>query len=239
MWIDLREILLYLVLFLSNGMQTITGFAGTLLAMPPSIKLIGANQARALLSVVAQVNCLLIVIYNFKSINWKEFWKMLVLMVVGMVLGAWIYTDFPIHELLLFYGILIISIALKRMFFRKKMVIPKAGMLLIILAAGIIHGMFLSGGALLVVYAASVLKEKDEFRSTIALLWVVLGCYVTGKEYTIGDYTSNVLFLTTIGIVFALAGTWVGMVLVKKVKQELFEEITNVLLLISGILAIV
>lgn len=34
--------------------------------------------------------------------------------------------------------------------------------------------MFVSGGALLVVYAAQVLKEKEEFRATLAPVWVVL-----------------------------------------------------------------
>ena len=45
-------------------------------------------------------------------------------------------------------------------------------MICILLAAGMIHGMFVSGGALLVVYATLVLKDKEEFRATVALIWV-------------------------------------------------------------------
>ena len=53
-------------------------------------------------------------------------------------------------------------------------------MLFVIFAAGIIHGMFVSGGALLVIYAAGALKDKEEFRATIALIWLTIGCYITG-----------------------------------------------------------
>lgn len=41
----------------------------------------------------------------------------------------------------------------------------------------IIHGMFVSGGALLVIYATQVLKEKEEFRATVAPVWVVLNFF--------------------------------------------------------------
>ena len=60
-----------------------------------------------------------------------------------------------------------------------------AGMLLVILAAGVVHGMFVSGGALLVIYASGALKEKEEFRATMAMLWVPIGCYLTGNQISV------------------------------------------------------
>lgn len=37
----MKELLFLLVLFVSNVIQAITGFAGTVLAMPPSVYLLG------------------------------------------------------------------------------------------------------------------------------------------------------------------------------------------------------
>ena len=43
MTITWREILVFLILFAANLIQAITGFAGTLLGMPPTIQLIGVE----------------------------------------------------------------------------------------------------------------------------------------------------------------------------------------------------
>ena len=86
-----REILFFLILFGANLIQAITGFAGTLLAMPPSMQLLGVDEAKSVLAVLDQLSCLLIVLTGFRHINWKEFGKMAVLMVVGMFAGMKIF----------------------------------------------------------------------------------------------------------------------------------------------------
>ena len=181
MMITWREILFFLILFGANLIQAITGFAGTLLAMPPSMQLLGVDEAKSVLAVLDQLSCLLIVLTGFKHINWKEFGKMAVLMVLGMFAGMKIFEAFPIQQLLTLYGIMILCIAFWKLFGQrlvKKRTLPKtsdfeqiekksylrsAGMLCVILAAGVIHGMFVSGGALLVIYASSVLKKSKSF----------------------------------------------------------------------------
>lgn len=239
MWEELRDILVFIILFFANLLQAITGFAGTLIAMPPVIRLIGVDEAKALLNAIAQISSLMIVCTGFRKINWKEFSKMFVLMAVGMLIGIKIFEVLPLNGLLIFYGILIIIIALEKMFVHKELRLPKAVMLLVILAAGIIHGMFVSGGALLVIYAASVLKEKEEFRSTIALIWLTIGCYITGVQVQAGHFNDHVLFLLAVGIVPVFVGTWIGTKLLRKIRQDVFMKITYVLLLLSGIMAIV
>ena len=50
-----RDALFLVVLFVANTVQAITGFAGTVLAMPFSILLIGANEAKVVLGIMALV----------------------------------------------------------------------------------------------------------------------------------------------------------------------------------------
>lgn len=162
-------------------------------------------------------------------------------MVCGMVLGIWIYNRFPLNQLLIFYGVMIMIIALKKMFIKEKKekTIPIWAGILILLAAGIIHGMFVSGGALLVIYAAAVLKDKQEFRATVALIWVTTGCYITGTQVVTGNFNSHVIWLLLIGIIPVFAGTVIGTKLVKIIPQEIFMKLTYILLLLSGIMAII
>lgn len=234
-----KEILVFLILFGANLLQAITGFAGTLISMPPTMKLIGVDEAKALLNAIAQVSSLMIVITGFRHINWKEFFKMFVLMAAGMVVGMKIFEVFPMQQLLTFYGIMIIVIALDKLFVKKQLRLPAVLMLFVIFAAGIIHGMFVSGGALLVIYAAGALKDKEEFRATIALIWLTIGCYITGIQFQAGHFNSHVWFLLIAGIIPVFAGTWIGTKLVKKLPQEIFMKMTYILLLLSGVMAIV
>ena len=305
MTISWKELLVFLILFAANMIQAITGFAGTLLGMPPTIQLIGVDEAKSVLAILDQLSCLLIVLTGFRHINWKEFAKMAVLMVAGMFIGMKLFEVFPIQQLLTLYGVMILCIAIwklfgqnlaRRLFPQKAAPQPGgfggaaqdtmpqsggsvgaaqgsmpqpggsvgaaaaqdtmpqsgglgdskgkppvyfAGMMLVILAAGVIHGMFVSGGALLVIYASTALKEKEEFRATMAMLWVTIGCYLTGNQIQAGHFNSHVIFLCAAGTIPLFAGIFIGTKLVKKIKQETFLKLTYVLLIVSGVLAIV
>lgn len=238
---DIKDLIVFLILFGANLLQAITGFAGTLISMPPTIKLIGADEAKALLNAIAQISSLMIVCSGFKHINWKEFGRIFVCMIIGMTVGVWIYSHFPLRQLLVAYGIMIICIALKKLFIKggSQKQMSAWFMICILLAAGVIHGMFVSGGALLVVYAAMVLKDKEEFRATVALIWVTTGFYITVPQALSGGFDAHVLSLLVVGIIPVFAGTFIGTCLVKKIPQDIFMKITYVLLLLSGIMAIV
>ena len=237
----IKDLIVFLILFGANLLQAITGFAGTLISMPPTIKLIGADEAKALLNSIAQISSLMIVCTGFKHINWKEFGKIFVCMIIGMTAGVWIYSHFPLKQLLVAYGIMIIVIALKKLISKNdnKKELPQWFMICILLAAGMIHGMFVSGGALLVVYATLVLKDKEEFRATVALIWVTTGFYITIPQALAGGFNSHVLSLLIVGVIPVFAGTFIGTKMVKKISQDVFMNITYILLLLSGIMAIV
>ncbi len=260
---NIKDLIVFIILFGANLLQAITGFAGTLISMPPTIKLIGVGEAKALLNAIAQISSLMIVCTGFKYINWKEFAKMFICMIIGMAAGIKIFEIFPLHQLLILYGIMIIAIAIKKLLFShtskaasqndmlaehdnsnsinspKKASLPQWFMLIILLAAGIIHGMFVSGGALLVVYAAAVLKDKEEFRATIAMIWLTTGCYMTGTQIMLGNFNTHVIMLLIVGVVPVFVGTFIGTKLVKKIPQDVFMKLTYVLLLLSGAMAIV
>lgn len=254
-----NELLVFPILFFANLIQAITGFAGTLLSMPPTMQLIGVGEAKTLLAAIDQISCLLIVLTGWRAINWKEFGKMAVLMVAGMFAGMKIFEAFPAEQLLTFYGLMILVIALWRLFgsAAKARLCPGSGqndsapqkppfgragkvvMPLVILAAGVIHGMFVSGGALLVIYASSALKDKEEFRATMAMLWVTIGCYITATQLRSGYFDQKLLCMLGIGLIPVFAGIWIGTKLVKRIRQETFMKLTYVLLILSGILAMV
>ena len=75
------------------------------------------------------------------------------------------------------------------------------GLWAVLLGAGVVHGMFVSGGALLVVYAAATFRDKEVFRSTLAAVWVILNGLLMGKDFFSGVYDGDVVFLTAVSVV--------------------------------------
>ena len=80
----MKEFIFLIVLFIANIIQAITGFAGTVLAMPASMFLLGIDDAKVVLNVMALISGLLIAISSYKSINKKELLKICTIMIIGM-----------------------------------------------------------------------------------------------------------------------------------------------------------
>lgn len=231
----LNEVIFVIIVFLSNIIQAITGFAGTMLAMPSAILLVGINEAKAVLNVMGLLASLWITIKYVKLINKKEFIKITILMFIGMIIGIFLFKRIQTEHLLTIYGILIIAIAVKNLITEKKLKVPSLLMISVILLAGIIHGMFISGGALLVIYASVKFKEKSIFRATLAPVWVILNSYLFVNHINQGLFTSRIVILTLISIIPLGIGIYLGNIYHHRINQNLFMKMTYVLLFFSGI----
>lgn len=231
----LKDLLFLLVLFLTNIVQGITGFAGTVLAMPPSILLQGINIAKPILNVLGLFVAIWITIISYKSLNKKEFFKIMLIMFLGLIAGNYIYSIIPVPLLLKIYAIFIIGISIKGLFVKKEANISEIILIIILIIAGIMHGMFVSGGPLLIIYATNKLKDKTEFRATVSCVWIILNSYLAYSHYTENLFTSDVISKLLWSIIPVIIGVIIGNILHKKMSQKLFLLITYILLIISGI----
>ena len=80
-----RISLFLLIIMIANAVQAITGFAGTLIAMPPSMMLIGVDEAKVVLNLIAVVTCAGIAILNKKNIRKDILKKVILYMGIGML----------------------------------------------------------------------------------------------------------------------------------------------------------
>ncbi|MCI5801132.1 MAG: sulfite exporter TauE/SafE family protein [Oscillospiraceae bacterium] len=229
-----RSLFFFVILFLANVIQAITGFAGTLLAMPFSIRLLGAEEAKTLLNFFTMLACLGVAVQGRRHIRWGELGKILLGMSLGMAAGIWAYRAFPLGILLKGYGLLIIAVTVRNMVRPGGARMPAPVMWLVLFLAGVIHGMFVSGGALLVIYAAVKLPDKDEFRATVASVWVALNGFLAFSYGWEGSYTPQTLWTLALGLVPLALALWTGARLYSKVDQIRFTKLNNILLLLSG-----
>lgn len=240
----LKNILFLLVVFLTNVIQGITGFAGTMLAMPPSVMLVGFEQAKPILNALGLLSGIYIVLQKRKSVNKKEFLKIIAVMSVGIIGGIALRSLFADKASLLYaiLGVIVILTALSgiyKSFFKKGVQGARHGKavsFLLLASAGVTHGMFVCGGPLLVSYMTGKVNDKDEFRATLSACWIVLNGIILFDDVRSGLWNSDLLLLFGISVVLLFAAMFVGSILVKKMSREVFMKVTYVLLIVSGIM---
>ena len=226
------QLIYLLIIFLTNIVQVISGFAGTMLAMPFSVRIIGFEQSRFILNLLGLLASIYIVINNIRNVDFKKTIKIIVIMFLGIIVSRFLNKNIQFDILMKLYGLLIIGVAIYQ-FVGKDININNFQGILILFISGVIHGLFVSGGALLVIYASNVFKSKDEFRSNLSLVWVFLNTILLIsmiQENIIIDYGLTLKSIIAMIIAFVV-GNWI----LPKIDLKLFKKIANVLLLITGL----
>lgn len=293
----MSEILFYLIVFLTNIIQGITGFAGTVLAMPFSIRLVGYAVAKPVLNLLGLIAGAYVVIGGYKNVNRKQLKRVALFMAIGILFGILVKHVFAGYEKIMYIllGVFVIAIGLRgflRFFLERrkkknglkteekpklpqeaeslqeeslqkakslqKVDSPQAGGKLqavspmqgtkpmqvadklklssgvLLLLAGIVHGIFVSGGPLIIGYLTDHTSSKEEFRRTVSAVWVILNGIVFFSDITSGYYTLNTIRIQAISIPFLFLGMLVGGWLFKRMNQKVFLLLTYFLLIVAG-----
>lgn len=276
----------FLVILLSNIIQGITGFAGTILAMPPSLMLVGYDTAKPVLNVLGLLSGIYVFAGHRKHVCWGELKKIVAVMAAGIVGGIFLKGFFAGRERALYalLGLFVVCLSLQGLhkLWRdwlgtqedaaaavevaaeakaaagaktaevkaaagakaaeakaaaegKASGLDKAGLYLLLGLAGIVHGIFVSGGPLLIGYLTKRIQDKVSFRATISTVWVVLNTIILLDDIRSGLWNPELVKIQVASIPFLLAGMAVGSRLYAKMSQRLFMLITYVLLFVSGI----
>ena len=229
------------VVFLSNIIQCVTGFAGTVLAMPFSVMLVGLDTARPILNVMGIAASVGVVVKNRRAIDRKEFLTILGVTLPGMLLGAFLKNRLAAYGSMLFriLGVLVILFALLNFasFLLKKDFAEKSKALgfAFLIAGGVTHGLFVCGGPLIVSYAAVKLKETDAFRATLSAVWIVLNTILMVTDAVSGSFNGEILILTAVCLAVLFGAILIGNRVAQKMSKKAFLLLTYALMVISGV----
>lgn len=244
----LREIAFYLVILVCNIIHGITGFAGTILAMPPGLMLVGYDVAKPILNVLAILSGFYVLFGNIRNVDWKELARVVIIMTLGILGAVYIRHFFVGRESFLYrlLGIFVILLAISGFRGLRKQKEDNAGGAIegqkpgvknyaVLVLAGLIHGLFVSGGPLLVGYLTRQIKSTDRFRATISTIWVFLNTLILISDIRTGLWTPSTIKVGILSVPFLLAGMYIGSRLYKIMSRMFFMRLTYILLLISGI----
>lgn len=235
------KIVFLIIIFLSNIIQCITGFAGTVLAMPFSVMTVGYDVAKPVLNVLGIAASVYIVAKDIKYVRKKEFAKVTAVMLVGIVTGSFLSKAVGGQAGLLYkiLGSVVIAFAVinaYRFYAEKEdKKYPAVVSALLLIASGIVHGMFVCGGPLLVTYLGGVIKDKREFRATVSSVWIVLNTIIMLGDIKSGYFNADLLVMLAVSLIVLVAALIVGNLIYKKMSRNVFLQLTYALMLISGI----
>ena len=230
----MRELLFVLIQVVANIIQAITGFAGGPIAIPPSMALVGVGNAKAAITMLLWFVTMIVTIQNLKYIHLKQLGIMLAFMIAGMIPGVWLFDRLPTKALMIIYGVIVVLIGLDKLFRTNSQELKKPWNYVALLFAGVMQGMFTSGGPFLALYATTAMKDKKEFRATVSSIWAVLNIYLMFNMFRSGMYTGYVLKLTGFSMIPVFAAIWIGNRINHRIDQKTFLKLVYVLLMISG-----
>ena len=255
----ISELLFYLVVLLTHVIQGITGFAGTILAMPFSLKLVGMDVAVPVLNMLGLVSGIYVTAGSHKHIVRGKLKRILLVMGSCVLLGLALRSLLSGRPQLLYYilGCVILAIAVHGIYGMLKgrkqadsgaenaaagnsaagaeTPREKAVSLLMLAAAGLVHGMFVCGGPLLIAYLTQRVKNKENFRATISVVWIFLNGVIFLTQIFAGQWNAELWLVQLKSLPFFFGGMFIGSRLYKHMSQRFFIALTYALLLIAGL----
>ena len=227
-------VLFLLILFAAFTIQSLTGFGGPLIAMPLSIPAVGVDLAKPVITLCAWASAGVIAWKNRKDIVWRELFKMSGTMLVFMAAGLWLFRTVQMQFLQAIYGIVVLCIGLKKLFLPSEKAMPRWMVLLSICLAGVMQGMFVSGGSFLVIYAVSGIPEKQQFRATLSGVWAFVNIFLLATYFLDGSFTAEVVRTSALALLPLSAAVVCGSLLAGKLNQKAFLKAAYILLTVSG-----
>ena len=217
--------------------------------MPPGLMLVGYDVAKPVLNLLGILAGIYVFLTQKKHVNWKELRKVVLIMAVGIFGGFFLKHLLTGYDTVLYkaLGIFVILLAVQGYWnsVHRKNGEEKAASagkkeevksIALLVSSGIVHGMFVSGGPLLIGYLSKAIKEKTSFRATISTIWIILNTIILIQDIHTGLWTTKLLVTQVISTPFMIVGMIIGSVLVKRMSQEVFMKLTYILLFLSGVL---
>lgn len=234
-----------IVITITHALEAVTGFGCTVLSLPFVTALLGMNEGVVLLTVLGWLIALYFVVINWSKIDWRQYLIITVIAGLGLPLGRSLSHSLPIPTLKVILACFIIFAATLQ-FIRatrpaaeggRKLPLPALASFLFL--GGIVHGVFSSGGPLIVLYATRTLPDKGKFRATLCLLWTTLNPMIMLDFARQGRF--DAVFATRLGLMlpFLVVGIILGDIIHNRVNPVLFRKTVFMALLAVGVVMLV
>lgn len=234
-------LILSVIVVLAYAAQTAAGFGATVLAVTLGSFLMPIESLVPLLVPLSLAQTLWIGWRHRQQVDTAYlFSRILPLMGIGMLIGFSMLSDLGSASLKLFFAVMILGLSVRELVAIQRGRAGGAGSaaaeVSALLCAGVIHGIFATGGPLLVYAASRRAMEKGTFRSTLIVVWLPLNAVLCAQLIATDRLTTAQA--PTIGLLLLTLplGVWLGERIHAGVDEERFRKMVFSLLLAAALI---
>lgn len=228
-------LLLGIAIFIGFFVQTVVGFAGSLVALPILLLGLKLPDAIAFISIFYLFSSTFLVYKEWKNIDKNVISKLTLASVIGVVLGIGVLTFGKPAVLQKSLGVFILLYVGYVVIGKTQFNLGNKTSIFFGVLGGFFSGVFSTGGPLYVIAVKNTVEEVKIFRATmigvLALVTAVrIPSLAIGGVLNAGHVKMSLIILP----VFLLA-QFLGGRLFLKINEELFKKVLLVLLCLSGV----
>jgi uncharacterized membrane protein YfcA len=168
----------------------------------------------------------------------RRFWPLLVMLPLGVAVGAWFLTSISEGALLVTIGLFVVTFVLLTVLGITFDIPPRAERpvsFVLGFAAGILGALTAANGPIFVMYLVSLKVDRTQFRAALGMLFLVSGAFLAIGFFSVGVLTPARLVLAVVCMPVALAGMWAGNRLGARLGGTAFRKVVLAALFILGV----
>lgn len=234
---EIEIILTLLIISLAFFGESVFGFGGGLIAIPPLSLVLGVKDAVTLV-LVFQFLMGVLIFKNYKFIDWNTARPMTYTLVVGVTIGTLLLSGLSTVFLQMFLAIIIILFLIKSEFFgsmtlgkgRNNLFASTAG-----LGGGLLQGLIGAGGPVLTMYTSAAINKKLFIRATLIYLFFIPNVIRMIISVPQQLFSTQIVQLSLLALPFFVIAIYFGQRNHHKISEQHYRLTINVVLAFSAV----
>ena len=232
----------FILTIIASFIQRVSGFGfGIFVMMFFPFFLPSYGDSVMLSGLLAGSTALMIAVRNWHYIRWKLMGRVVLFNVIASFLATEYMRSLGNDTMKQCLGVMLILIALYFLFnegkisriFKSKLAQITIGSL-----SGVMGGMFAMPGPPLVLYCISTIVDKREYVTTLQAFSVVINLCYTLIRFKVGFYSEDTWLWWLVGLVGAVIGSTLGGRCFEHISNRTLKYIVYVMMIVSGVVAI-
>ncbi|MEO8773600.1 MAG: sulfite exporter TauE/SafE family protein [Gelidibacter sp.] len=225
-------------IFVGFYVQTVVGFAGSLMALPILLFKMELPDAIAYISIFYLFSSVFLITKEWRNIDRNTIFQLAMASVVGVVLGTVVLMYSKPMVLKRALGLFILVYVAYVLFGKGKIKLHKGGVLSFGVLAGFFSGLFSTGGPLYAICVENTVKDVKVFRATMIGVFGLVTIARVPALAVSGLLHVGHLKMTLLVLPIFLLAQFLGKRTFMKIEERLFKRSLMLLLCVSGVIMI-
>ncbi|WHH58575.1 sulfite exporter TauE/SafE family protein [Petroclostridium sp. X23] len=231
----------FLIFLLGSVIQGIAGFGLAIFAMPLLPFIMPLKTAAVLVVFASFFIAVQVALQLRKHINIKLLVFPVIALLIGRIVGVHVLMSYKESILKVLLGYTLILLSIYFAFYKNKISIKGSNRNGAIagLISGVTGGIFNIGGPPLSIYYLVATEEKMEYNANLQVTLVFSAVFSIILHFLYGNVNVETLKLSSVGIIGATLGCYIGLAIFKKLNSNMLSKIIYTFMIIMGIIMII